>query len=71
MSIYKVINDHRNSRDDMEYIIEYATKKPYTVWDTDVGTVGCRKEAILQDMVAIKRHTIKTMASIMSTPFFQ
>lgn len=55
MSIYKIINDHRNSKDDMEYIIKYATKKPYTVWDTDVGTVGCRKEAILQDMVAIKK----------------
>ncbi len=55
MSIYKRIDDSKNDRDTFESIIAYVTKKPYTVWETDVGTVGCRKETVLQDMTAVKQ----------------
>lgn len=55
MSIYKRINDSKNDKDAFECIITYVTEKPYTVWETDVGTVGCRKEAVLQDMTAVKK----------------
>ncbi|WP_303837004.1 relaxase/mobilization nuclease domain-containing protein [Ruminococcus flavefaciens] len=55
MSIYKRINDSKNNKDAFERIIAYVTRKPYTVWKTDVGTVGCRKEAVLQDMTATKQ----------------
>ena len=55
MSIYKRINDSKNDRDAFERIIVYVTEKPYTNREKDVGTVGCRKEAILQDMTATKQ----------------
>ncbi len=37
---YTVLDD----KDAFERIIAYVTKKPYTVWATDVGAIGCRKE---------------------------
>ena len=46
MSIYKRINDSKNDKEAFERIIKYVTKKPYTDWETDVGAVGCRKEAV-------------------------
>ena len=55
MSFYKRIQDSKNNRDTLEKITNYATKKPYTVWETDVATIGCRKEAALQDMIAVKQ----------------
>lgn len=55
MSIYKRINDSKNDRDAFERIVAYVTKKPYTVWETDVGAIGCRKESVLQDMTAVKQ----------------
>lgn len=54
MSIFKCVNDSNNDHDSFEYIVNYATKKPYTNWDTNVGTKGCRKDAIIRDMVAVK-----------------
>lgn len=54
MSVYRRINDSKNDKFAFERIIAYVTKKPYTVWETDVGAVGCRKEAVLQDMTATK-----------------
>ena len=55
MSVYRRINDSKNNKDAFKRIIAYVTRKPYTVWETDVGTVGCRKEAALQDMTAVKK----------------
>lgn len=55
MSIYKRINDSKNDKDAFERIIKYITKKPYTVWETDVGSIGCRKENAFQDMTAVKK----------------
>ena len=55
MSIYKRINDSKNDKDAFERIIAYVTKKPYTVWETDVGAIGCRKEDALQDMTVVKQ----------------
>lgn len=60
MSILKRIQDSKNDRDALEKIIKYVTKKPYTVWETDVETIGCRKEAALQDMRAVKHAFHKT-----------
>lgn len=55
MSVYRRINDSKNNKDAFKRIIAYVTRKPYTVWETDVGTIGCRKEAVLQDMTATKQ----------------
>lgn len=55
MSIYKRINDSKNDKNAFERMIEYVTKKPYTVWETDVGAIGCRKETALQDMTALQQ----------------
>jgi len=54
MSIYKRINDKVNDRESFMRIVDYVTKKPYTDWETNVGVIGCRKGAILQDMMAVK-----------------
>ena len=55
MSIYKRINDSKNDKDAFERIIKYVTKKPFTIWESDVGAIGCRKEEALQDMTAVKQ----------------
>lgn len=60
MSIYKRINDSKNDKDAFERIIAYVTNKPYTVWETDVGAIGCRKEAALKDMTAVKQSFHKS-----------
>lgn len=54
MSILKWVNDANNDQDSYEYIVKYVTCKPYTDWNNNVGTKGCRKEAIIRDMNAVK-----------------
>lgn len=55
MSVLKWVNDANNDQDSFEYIVKYATSKPYTDWDKNVGTKGCRKDAIIRDMNAVKK----------------
>ena len=54
MSVYKRINDKNNDKDSLKYLIDYISQKPYTVFETDVGVIGCRKDAVFQDMNAVK-----------------
>ena len=54
MSIYRRINDKKNDRAAFEYMIKYVSQKPYTAFKADVGVIGCRKEAVFQDMNAVK-----------------
>lgn len=55
MSILKWVNDANNDQDSYEYIVKYVTSKPYTDWDKNVRTKGCRKDAIIRDMSAVKK----------------
>lgn len=54
MSILKYVNDANNNYDSFEYIVKYVTTKPYTNFTNDVAAKGCRKEAVIQDMTAVK-----------------
>lgn len=55
MSIYKRISDSKNDKSAFEAMIKYALEKPYTDFNTNVGSIGCRKENALHDMTAVKR----------------
>ena len=54
MSIFKMINDAKNSPEQLEYIVKYATTKPYCDFEKNVATMGCRKDSIIPDFKAIK-----------------
>ena len=76
MSIYRRINDKKNDRAAFEYMIKYVSQKPYIAFETDVGVIGCRKEAVFQDMNVVKSAYHKNSgrqyehASLSITPDF-
>lgn len=54
MSIFKSINDKNNNFDSLKYIINYTTNINATKTVDNIGTVGCRKDNILEDIMMVK-----------------